>query len=110
MSLATGGFEILVDLAIDVYLPIQRAQRFKIILPASSRPGKPVAAVNIAGNTLAERTIGIVNAHLRYRAEDRMAADKLKEGIEGFSAALVKLETLLANRLCALESRTPAAV
>jgi len=43
-------------------------------------------------------------------AADRMATDKLKEGIEGFSAALVKLETLLAARLAALESRTPAAV
>jgi transaldolase len=43
-------------------------------------------------------------------AEDRMATDKLKEGIEGFSAALVKLETLLAARLAELESRTPAAV
>jgi transaldolase len=39
-----------------------------------------------------------------------MATDKLKEGIEGFSAALVNLETLLAARLAALESRTPAAV
>ena len=28
----------------------------------------------------------------RMHAEDRMATDKLKEGIEGFSAALVKLE------------------
>jgi len=43
-------------------------------------------------------------------AADRMATDKLKEGIEGFSAALVKLETLLAARLAALESRTPATV
>jgi transaldolase len=41
-------------------------------------------------------------------AEDRMAHDKLKEGIEGFSAALEKLEGLLANRLAALESRAPA--
>ena len=46
----------------------------------------------------------------RMHAEDRMAHDKLKEGIEGFSAALVKLETLLANRLAQLESRTPATV
>ncbi|HEU5352586.1 MAG TPA: transaldolase [Terracidiphilus sp.] len=46
----------------------------------------------------------------RMHAEDRMAHDKLKEGIEGFSAALVKLEALLANRLAELESRTPAAV
>jgi transaldolase len=41
---------------------------------------------------------------------DRMASDKLKEGIEGFSAALEKLEGLLAARLAALESRTPATV
>jgi transaldolase len=46
----------------------------------------------------------------RMHSEDRMATDKLKEGIEGFSAALVKLESLLAARLAALESRTPAAV
>ena len=46
----------------------------------------------------------------RMHAEDRMAHDKLKEGIEGFSAALVKIETLLANRLAQLESRTPATV
>jgi transaldolase len=44
----------------------------------------------------------------RMHAEDRMATDKLKEGIEGFSAALVKLEALLASRLAALESRVPA--
>jgi transaldolase len=41
---------------------------------------------------------------------DRMATDKLKEGIEGFSAALVKLETLLAKRLAELEVHAPAAV
>jgi transaldolase len=46
----------------------------------------------------------------RLHAEDRMATDKLNEGIEGFSAALVKLETLLAKRLAELESRTPATV
>ncbi len=46
----------------------------------------------------------------RMHAEDKMANDKLKEGIEGFSAALVKLEQLLANRLAELESRTPTAV
>jgi transaldolase len=43
-------------------------------------------------------------------AADRMATDKLKEGIEGFSAALVKLETLLAKRLAELEERSAAAV
>ena len=46
----------------------------------------------------------------RMHAADRMATDKLKEGIDGFSAALVKLETLLAKRLAELESRTPAIV
>jgi transaldolase len=43
-------------------------------------------------------------------AADRMATDKLKEGIEGFSAALVKLETLLAKRLAELEARATATV
>ena len=46
----------------------------------------------------------------RMHAADRMAHDKLKEGIEGFSSALEKLEGMLANRLAVLESRTPAAV
>lgn len=43
-------------------------------------------------------------------AKDRMASDKLKEGIDGFSAALVNLEKLLAKRLAELESRAPASV
>ena len=38
----------------------------------------------------------------KMHAADRMASDKLTEGIEGFSAALVKLEKLLADRLAAL--------
>ena len=46
----------------------------------------------------------------RMHAADRMASDKLNEGIEGFSAALVKLESLLAKRLAELEQRTPATV
>jgi transaldolase len=46
----------------------------------------------------------------RMHAADRMASDKLKEGIEGFSSALVKLENLLATRLAELESRTPTTV
>jgi len=46
----------------------------------------------------------------RMHAADRMASDKLKEGIEGFSSALEKLEKLLATRLAALEQRAPAAV
>jgi transaldolase len=35
-------------------------------------------------------------------AENRMAHDKLKEGIEGFSKALEDLEKLLAKRLSEL--------
>jgi len=39
---------------------------------------------------------------------DRMASDKLKEGIDGFSAALEKLEALLARRIFEMElSATP---
>ena len=47
---------------------------------------------------------------IAMHAADRMATDKLKEGIEGFSAALVKLEGLLAARLAVLEQRQPATV
>ena len=57
-----------------------------------------------------ERIVVDKAAFERMHAADRMANDKLKEGIEGFSAALVMLETLLAKRLAELESRTPAAV
>jgi transaldolase len=46
----------------------------------------------------------------KMHAADRMAHDKLSEGIEGFSKALVSLENLLAKRLAELESRTPASV
>src|ERR1700750_3215651 len=55
-----------------------------------------------------ERIVVDKAAFKKMHAEDRMATDKLKEGIEGFSAALVNLEKLLANRLAALESRAPA--
>ena len=39
---------------------------------------------------------------------DKMASEKLKEGIEGFTSALEKLEALLAVRLAMLELRLPA--
>jgi transaldolase len=41
---------------------------------------------------------------------DRMASDKLAEGIEGFTKALVALEKLLAERLATLESKASAPV
>jgi len=65
----------------------------------------------VAARTLPIEKIAVDKAAFeRMHAEDRMATDKLKEGIEGFSAALVKLETMLAKRLAELESRTAAAV
>ncbi|MDE3197126.1 MAG: transaldolase [Acidobacteriota bacterium] len=39
----------------------------------------------------------------KMHAADRMASDKLKEGIEGFSKALVNLENMLAKRITELE-------
>jgi transaldolase len=41
----------------------------------------------------------------KMHAADRMAHDKLKEGIEGFSKSLEDLESLLANRLAQLEQK-----
>ena len=40
----------------------------------------------------------------KMHAEDRMATDKLAEGIKGFSEALEKLENLLAKRLTEVEA------
>ena len=64
-----------------------------------------------AARTLPIEKIAVDKAAFdRLHAEDRMATDKLKEGIEGFSAALVELETMLAKRLVELEAHKPAAV
>jgi transaldolase len=41
----------------------------------------------------------------KMHAENKMAHDKLKEGIEGFSKALEELEELLAKRVAELKSR-----
>ncbi|HEX4311959.1 MAG TPA: transaldolase [Acidobacteriaceae bacterium] len=46
----------------------------------------------------------------KMHADDRMAHDKLKEGIEGFSKALEQLEQLLAKRLSELEAQSPKPV
>ena len=45
----------------------------------------------------------------KMHAEDRMAHDKLKEGIEGFSKALETLEQLLQKRLAEMEQTQTAA-
>lgn len=44
----------------------------------------------------------------KMHTADRMASEKLAEGIEGFTKALVALEKLLAERLATLESKTTA--
>jgi transaldolase len=41
----------------------------------------------------------------KMHAADRMATDKLQEGIDGFSKALVELEKLLAKRLSAMSAQ-----
>ncbi|MDY7023957.1 MAG: transaldolase [Cyanobacteriota bacterium] len=43
----------------------------------------------------------------KMHSEDRMAAEKLEEGIKGFSKALEALEKLLAERLTAIEGDSP---
>jgi transaldolase len=44
----------------------------------------------------------------KMHKDDRMANDKLKEGIEGFSKALEKLEGILQNRLAEVEEKETA--
>ncbi|HUB17713.1 MAG TPA: transaldolase [Acidobacteriaceae bacterium] len=46
----------------------------------------------------------------KMHAADRMAHDKLSEGIDGFSKALVQLEQLLSKRLTELEAQSPKPV
>ena len=69
---------------------------------ARSHPGRAAAQARSRGREVAcrsKRSSWTRPTFDRMHAADRMATDKLKEGIEGFSAALVKLETLLAKRL-----------
>ncbi|HTW47975.1 MAG TPA: transaldolase [Acidobacteriaceae bacterium] len=46
----------------------------------------------------------------KMHAADRMAHDKLSEGIDGFTKALVQLEQMLAKRLAELEAGSPRPV
>jgi len=46
----------------------------------------------------------------KMHAVDRMASDKLAEGISGFSKALVNLETMLAHRITELEEQPEPAM
>jgi transaldolase len=59
----------------------------------------------VAAKTLPIEKITVDHeAFIKMHAADRMATDKLQEGIDGFTAALQKLETLLAKRLAELEA------
>jgi transaldolase len=46
----------------------------------------------------------------KMHTDDRMASDKLAEGIQGFTKALEDLEKLLANRLATLENKAATSV
>lgn len=46
----------------------------------------------------------------RMHAADRMASDKLAEGISGFSKALISLETMLAHRITELDKQPEPAM
>ena len=71
-------------------------------LPRKLDPAK-AASMNIERLTIDKATFD------RMHAADRMAHDKLKEGIEGFSKALEDLEKLLAKRLAELSEKQAVA-
>ncbi len=58
----------------------------------------------IAANAAIEKITVDQTTFDKMHAENRMATDKLSEGIDGFTKALETLEELLADRLAALES------
>jgi transaldolase len=67
-------------------------------------PRRAMAMVNIEKIAMDKSTFD------RMHAADHMASDKLSEGIEGFTKALVQLEQLLAKRLRELEANAPKPV
>ena len=70
----------------------------QVDLPRKLDPAK-AAAMDIEKITMDKATFD------RMHAADRMAHDKLKEGIEGFSKALEDLEILLARRLSEISEK-----
>jgi transaldolase len=72
-------------------------------LPRKLDPAK-AASMNIEKLSIDKATFD------RMHAADRMANDKLKEGIEGFSKALEDLEKLLAKRLAELSEKLAVGV
>lgn len=71
-------------------------------LPRKLDPAK-VATMSIEKISVEKATFD------QMHAADKMASDKLSEGIEGFTKALVSLEKLLAERLVRLETEMVAA-
>ena len=69
-------------------------------LPRKLDPAK-AAGMNIEKLTIDKATFD------KMHAADRMAHDKLKEGIDGFSKALEELEQLLAKRLSEISEKQP---
>jgi transaldolase len=61
-----------------------------------------------AGSTAIDRIKMDEATFRRMHAADAMAKDKLAEGIDGFSKALIALETLMAERLRVLEGKAQA--
>ena len=72
-------------------------------LPRKLDPAK-AKSINIEKLHIDEATFD------KMHAADRMAHDKLKEGIEGFSKALESLEQMLAKRVAELSAKEPKAV
>lgn len=70
-------------------------------LPRKLDPRRAMAMVGIEKITMDKVTFD------KMHAADRMASDKLSEGIDGFTKALIQLEQLLANRLRELEASAP---
>ena len=64
---------------------------------------RKLAPADAAESTIEKVTLD-QQAFERLHAADRMAREKLTDGIEGFSKALVSLESLLAERLLELEA------
>lgn len=72
------------------------------VLPRKLDPEK-------AKNAKVERIVVDEAAFRKMHAEDKMASDKLEEGINGFTKAMISLEKLLGDRLDALGSPVRAA-
>src|SRR5579872_889247 len=69
-----GGFEILSRFAVDVKLPIEGSQWDEVVSGARWKPRQPVPTMHLACLSLTQRAIGVMNADLRDKPKDGMAA------------------------------------